>query len=60
MEYQENVDGVGRGDQHRTVGSGFANVAHFQKYYKKYFLLISYFSLIQEFTTWNMPVDKFR
>ena len=60
MEYKENVDGVGRGDQHRTVGSGFANVAHFQKYYKKYFLGISYISLLQAFTTCNMSVDGFR
>ena len=29
--YQKNMGGVDRGDQHRTVGAGFANVSHFKK-----------------------------
>ena len=29
--YQQYMDGVDRGDQHRVVGAGFANVAHFKK-----------------------------
>ena len=33
--YQENMGGVDRGDQHRIMGAGFSNVAHFKKMYKK-------------------------
>ena len=35
--YQQYMDGVDRGDQHRVVGAGFANVAHFKKWYKRHF-----------------------
>ena len=33
--YQTYMGGVDRGDQHRVVGAGFVNVAHFKKWYKK-------------------------
>ena len=52
--YQNNMGGVDRGDQHRVVGAGFANVAHFKKWYKKVFLGIADFSLLQTFTAWNL------
>ena len=58
MEYQKNMDGVDRCHQHRTDWEGFTNVAHFQKWYKKVFLIISDFSLIQEFTAYDMSVDE--
>ena len=29
--YQENMGGVDRVDQHRIMGAGFSNVAHFKK-----------------------------
>ena len=48
------MGGVDRGDQHRVVGAGFANVAHFKKWYKKAFLAIADFSLLQAFTAWNL------
>ena len=44
--------------QHRTDGEGFTNVAHLQKWYKKAFLIISDFSLIQEFTAYDISVNK--
>ena len=30
--YQKNIGGVDRGDQHRVMGAGFANVSHFKKW----------------------------
>ena len=54
------MNGVDRGNQHRTVGTLFTNFAHFQKWYKKAFLGKSKFSLLQVFTAWNMPFDEFR
>ena len=57
--YQQDMGGVDRGDQHRTVGAGFANVSHFKKWFKKVFLAIADFSLLQAFTTWNLSVDQF-
>ena len=54
--YQKNMGGVDRGDQHRMVGEGFANVAHFKKWYKKTFLVIADFCLLQAFTAWNLSV----
>ena len=33
--YQQNMDGADRGDQHRVMGAGFPNVAHFKKWYKR-------------------------
>ena len=52
--------GVDRGNQHRTVGEGFTNVSRLKIWYKKDFLGISDFSLMQVFTAWNMSVDTFR
>ena len=56
--YQKYMGGVDRGDQHRVVGAGFANVAHFKKWYKKAFMGIADFSLLQAFTVWNLLVDE--
>ena len=56
--YQQNMGGVDRGDQHRTVGARFSNVAHFKKWYKKAFLGVADFSLLQAFTAWNLSVDQ--
>ena len=52
------MGGVDCGDQHRVVGAGFANVAHFKKWYKKAFMGIADFSLLQAFTVWNLSVDE--
>ena len=54
IQYQKYMGGVDRGDQHRVMGAGFANVAHFKKWYKKAFLGICDFSLLQAFTVWNI------
>ena len=56
IEYQKHMGGVDRGDQHRVMGAGFANVAHFKKWYKKAFLGICDFSFLQAFTAWNLGV----
>jgi hypothetical protein len=56
IQYQKHMGGVDRGDQHRVMGAGFANVAHFKKWYKKAFLGICDFSLLQAFTAWNLGV----
>ena len=60
VEYQKNMDGLDRGNQHRTLGRGLTNADHFLNWYKNDFLLISDFSLLQAFTAWNMSVDNFR
>ena len=54
------MGGVDRGDQHRVMGAGFANVVHFKKWYKKAFLGIADFSMLQAFTAWNLSVDQMR
>ena len=43
------MDWFDRGDQHRVVGVGFANVAHFKKWYKKAFMGIADFCLLAGF-----------
>ena len=32
VQYQQGMGGVDRGNQHRVMGAGFANVAHFKKW----------------------------
>ena len=56
--YQQNMEGVDRGDQHRMIGAGFSNVAHFKKWYKKAFLGIADYCSLQAFTAWNLSVDQ--
>ncbi len=52
------MGGVDRGDQHRVMGAGFANVSHFKKWYKKAFLGVCDFGLLNAFTAWNLSVDS--
>ena len=47
--YQMEMDGVDRGDQHRVMGAGFANVSHFKKWYKKVSLGIADFNFLNAF-----------
>ncbi len=56
--YQQNIGGVDCGDQHKMVGAGFSNVAHFKKWYKRAFLGITDFCVLQAFTAWNLSVDQ--
>ena len=58
VQYQQNMGGVDQGDQHRVMGAGFANVAHFKKWYKKAFMGIADFCLLNAFSAWNLAVDK--
>ena len=57
VQYQKNMGGVDQGDQHRVMGAGFANVAHFKKWYKKAFMGIADFCLLNTFSSWNLSVD---
>ena len=50
------MGGFDRGDQHRLMGKGLTNVAHFKKWYKKQFLVLADFSLLHVFTAWNLAV----
>lgn len=52
------MDNVDRGDQHRVIGAGFANVSHFKNWYKKIYLGITDFSFLQAFTAWNLAIDR--
>ena len=52
------MDGVDMGDQHRVMGAGFANVAHFKKWYKKVFMGLSDFSFLQAYSAWNLSVEE--
>ena len=56
IQYQHNMGGVDRGDQ-QVMGAGFANVAHFKKWYKKAFMGIADFCLLNAFSAWNLSVD---
>ena len=58
IQYQKYMGGVDKGDQHRVMGAGFANVAHLKKWYKKVFLGISDFSFLQAFSAWNLSIDQ--
>ena len=50
IKYQKHMGGVDCGDHHRLMGAGFASVVHFKKWYKKSFLGLTKFSLLQGFT----------
>ncbi len=52
------MGGVDQRNQHRMIGAGFSNVAHFKKWNKKAFLGIVDFCSLQAFAAWNLPVDQ--
>ena len=52
--YQENMGGVGRGDQVRDMGAGFCRKAHFKKWYKKTFFSVLDFMLLNSYIAWGM------
>ena len=60
MVSKKALECVDKGDQHRVMGAGFANVAHFKKWYKKAFMGIADFSLLQAFSAWNLSVDEMK
>ena len=51
------MGGVDCGDQKGLMQTGFKNVAHFVKWYKKAFLGLPDFSLLQGFTTCTLLVN---
>ena len=50
--------GVDHGDHHSLMREGFENVAHFKNWYKKAFLGLPDFSLLQGFITCNLEVNN--
>jgi len=50
--------GVDKGDQMRLHGGGFARKAHFQKWYKRSFMAIMDFILLNSLIAWNMAVEE--
>jgi len=44
------MGGVDRGDQHRVMCAGFSNVTNFKKWYKKAYLGIAKFSMLNAFS----------
>jgi len=54
--FQYAMGGVDRGDQHRVMGAGFSNVAHFKKWYKKANLRIDDFAMLNAISAWNLSV----
>jgi len=52
--------GVDKGDQHRVTGGGFAQKAHYKKWYKKAFMAILDCMLLNTYVAWNMSVDDRR
>ena len=60
IEYQKHMGGVDKGNQHRVMGAGFANVFHFKKWYKKAFMGLADFSFLQAFSALNLSVDEMK
>jgi len=57
-KYQKGMGGVDRGDQQRETGAGFCRKAHFKKWYKKSFMAICDFMLLNSFIAWNMAAGE--
>ena len=55
--YQMKMDGTNRGDQHRVMGTRFANVLHLKTWYKKVSLGVADFNSLNVFAAWNLLVD---
>jgi len=57
-EYQEGMDAVDCSDQYRQRSSGFACKAHYKKWYKKAYVAILDFMVLNAFFAWNMSVSE--
>jgi hypothetical protein len=49
---------VDKGDQYRARGGGFANKAHFKKWYKKILLGLFDIMLLNAFVCYNMCLEE--
>lgn len=58
IKYQETMFGVDKGDQFRVHGGGFAQKAHFKKWYKKVHLAILDIMLMNAFVGWNFAASE--
>ena len=52
------MGGVDRGDQLRETGAGFCRKAHFHKWYKKSFMAIADFMILNSYVAWNMAANE--
>ena len=57
-KYQKYMGGVDKSDQHHVMGAEFSNLAHFKKCYKKAFLGIADFSILQAYAALNLSVNQ--
>ena len=57
-EYNQNMDGVDRGNQLREHGSGLYNKAHFKQWYKRGHLVLYDFGLLNSHISWNMSCEQ--
>ena len=53
-KYSKKMFGVDKGDQFRAHFGGFANRAHFKKWYVKVYLAILDCSLLNAYSAWNI------
>ena len=56
--YQQGMGAVDRCDQYQERGAGFAAKSHYQKWYKKTYMAILDFMLVNSFFAWNMSVPE--
>ena len=57
-EYQQNMDGVDRGDQLRQHGADFSAKAHFRKWHKRGHFGICDFSLLNSHIAHNLSCER--
>ena len=58
IHYQKNMGAVDKGDQIRLLGGGFAAKSHFKKWYKKCFMGILDFMMLNAYIAWNLTVEE--
>ena len=57
-EYSSKMYGVDKGDQFRAHFGGFANRAHFKKWYVKVYLAILDCAVLNAYSAWNMSCEQ--
>ena len=57
-EYSSKMYGVDKGDQFRAHFGGFANGAHFKKWYVKVYLAILDCAVLNAYSAWNMSCEQ--
>jgi len=57
-EYSKKMFGVDKGDQFRAHFGGFANRAHFKKWYVKVYFAILDCAVLNAYSAWNLSCDS--